>query len=101
MKERKPELSLGALSFHLRHPETWPEDFQWDYSYCPTCTMGLAGRLFPELRLKGEIGDIDTLQAYFKIPYAVIWEFFATPVPGKGLRAVTPEMVADRIDDFL
>lgn len=29
----------------LRHPETWPPDFEWDYGRCPSCAMGLAWRL--------------------------------------------------------
>lgn len=38
--------SLEALAYVLRHPETWPEDFQWDYGRCSTCAVGLAHRLW-------------------------------------------------------
>lgn len=38
--------SLRSLSFALRHPETWPEGFVWDYSLCTKCAAGLAMRLW-------------------------------------------------------
>lgn len=34
--------SLHALSYALRHPDTWPENFVWDYNDCQQCAMGLA-----------------------------------------------------------
>lgn len=38
--------SLTALSYVLRHPEMWPAGFTWDYTYCESCAMGLAHRLW-------------------------------------------------------
>jgi hypothetical protein len=38
--------SLENLSYALRHPETWPKDFVWDYGECNDCAMGLAHRLW-------------------------------------------------------
>ena len=46
--------SLVALSYALRHPETWPEDFVWDYSDCTTCAIGLATRLWPSMNCPAE-----------------------------------------------
>jgi hypothetical protein len=43
--------NLTALSYALRHPETWPADFVWDYSNCTRCAVGLALRLWPDLKL--------------------------------------------------
>ena len=40
--------SLVALSYCLRHPETWPEGFVWDYSECRKCAMGLAHQLWSQ-----------------------------------------------------
>jgi hypothetical protein len=34
--------SLHALSYALRHPDTWPEGFVWSYQNCRHCAMGLA-----------------------------------------------------------
>lgn len=42
--------SLEALAYVLRHPETWPGDFRWDYTRCSTCAVGLAHRLWEARR---------------------------------------------------
>lgn len=38
-------LTLADLSWRLRSPETWPANFQWDYSDCLTCALGLTWQL--------------------------------------------------------
>jgi hypothetical protein len=38
--------SLENLAFMLRHPETWPEGFEWDYGCYAGCAVGLAHRLW-------------------------------------------------------
>lgn len=38
--------SLHALSYALRHPDTWPEGFMWNYNQCHQCAMGLAHQLW-------------------------------------------------------
>jgi hypothetical protein len=38
--------NLVGLSYALRHPETWPKDFIWDYKSCDACAVGLARRLW-------------------------------------------------------
>lgn len=40
------KLSLHALSYALRHPDTWPEGFVWNYHRCESCAMGLAHQLW-------------------------------------------------------
>ena len=40
--------TLDAMIHHLRHPETWPAGFEWDYSYSTRCAVGLAHGLWPE-----------------------------------------------------
>jgi hypothetical protein len=40
--------SLAALSYALRHPEMWPKGFEWDYSFCHSCAMGLTVQLWPD-----------------------------------------------------
>jgi hypothetical protein len=39
--------SLENLAFMLRHRETWPADFEWNYVYLETCAIGLADRMWP------------------------------------------------------
>jgi hypothetical protein len=41
--------SLAALSYALRHPEMWPKGFEWDYSFCHSCAMGLTVQLWPHI----------------------------------------------------
>lgn len=43
--------NLVGLSYGLRHPETWPADFVWNYSDCRTCGIGLALRLWPQMKM--------------------------------------------------
>lgn len=40
--EKKEEPSLALLAYKLRHPEEWPEGFEFDYCSQWTCAMGLA-----------------------------------------------------------
>lgn len=38
--------SLRMLAAILRDKSRWPVGFEWDYSHCLTCAMGLAARLW-------------------------------------------------------
>lgn len=38
-------MSLGELSWRLRHPVNWPVGFDWDYGQVETCALGLANRI--------------------------------------------------------
>ena len=40
-----PGKSLLGLSYSLRHPETWPMGFEWKFTNCRRCAMGLAFEL--------------------------------------------------------
>jgi len=42
------QATLRDLSFALRHPDTWPKDFDWNYADCNRCAMGLAHRMWPK-----------------------------------------------------
>lgn len=49
MTASHPDLSkpsLAGLSYVLRHPEIWPDGFEWNYGNCRTCAMGIAHRLW-------------------------------------------------------
>ena len=119
--------SLENLSYALRHPETWPQGFAWDYRHCDSCAMGLAHQLwglFPKtecvsydpdhLALKSEVAR------ELAMPYEDVKDIFfgsgdsypsITIVKGhlwwKKTRqrtnnaSVTPEMVADEIDAYI
>lgn len=84
--------TLDALAYALRHRDTWPAGFVWDYSHCETCAMGLTRMFWNQ--------SIFTL---FDIPMEARANIFGgagrpsnTPQPD-----VTPEMVADAIDAYL
>lgn len=38
-------LTLGRLSWLLRHQEAWPDGFAWNFGRCKSCAIGLAYRL--------------------------------------------------------
>ena len=120
--------SLHALSYALRHPDTWPEGFVWDYSTCNHCAMGLAHALWkqnvPEVtRFTGA----SVMARSFALPFedarfiflgldgqygADFIPFQDVKTPGGWFRratteripdwdAVTPEIIADQIDAYL
>ena len=96
--------SLAALSYALRHPETWPEGFVWGFSSCETCAMGLASLLWREIS-RGVPQDMDVLNAsrmaiIFAMPERVAFEIFLRA--GFVLASpITPTHIADLIDDYL
>lgn len=110
--------SLHALSYALRHPDTWPEGFTWNFSYCSQCAMGLAGKLW-DLHISGDHGGKQALSQIartFAMPYAEANSIFlgaggwAPTITQRAFfrrkeiydfDAVTPEMVADQIDAYL
>jgi hypothetical protein len=97
------EPSLRVLSFTLRHRELWPKDFQhWNYAACDTCAMGLARDLWPE-----QIRDAnsqDMMQA-FGLNSCQASDIFmllgSHHAGGAGNMGVSPEAVADKIDELL
>lgn len=115
--------SLHALSYALRHPDTWPEGFYWNYDKCDHCAMGLAHVLW-----KDKIAEMTPPEAatsivarafaisYHKASYIFQGSFDWVPEKTKEVgffrkrkikigepdRArVTPEMVAEQIDKYL
>jgi hypothetical protein len=89
--------NLQNLATVLRHREMWPTDFEWDYSQCSTCAMGLAWRL-------GMISNCctNTAAEEFGIPYNVAFRIFLWLAIERGEgKNVTPEHVADAIDAYL
>ena len=50
--------TLDAMIHHLRHPETWPAGFEWDYSYATACAVGLAHGLWPDSTTSFSYSDL-------------------------------------------
>lgn len=124
------KLSLGApslegLAYSLRHPETWPEGFVWDFNECSSCAMGLAHALWNGPEVPDEFGRTETNRTYCSqtarmlgMPLTDVEDIFldnewtrqpktflgfipagkTDPVPFED---VTPEMVADAIDAYI
>ncbi len=87
--------SLENLAYVLRHRETWPRGFEWDYRFGPSCAIGLSAETWPGNGLS------------YRLPRDIIvgvrppdrwFEFFR---PFRGMEAVTASMVADAIDHLL
>lgn len=114
--------SLATLSYALRHPDTWPDNFEWNYQYCDNCAMGLAHALWKAIPQGSN--DMNTgssrMAKAFAMPFAAAknvffgnFDWMPTKTKVKGIlwwkkttrkanhEAVTPEMVADQIDKYL
>ena len=114
--------SLRALSHILRHKELWPKGFRWHYSSCSSCAMGLAWEIWD----LGFISDVYTnlrrASSLFQMPLVESCTIFGGYIPhdpnniengayqaqwtvdpagGSYMGHVTPEMVADKIDEYL
>lgn len=93
--------SLERLSYILRHKELWPEGFEWDFSSCRQCAMGMARDLW----WRGENTGVVEIADKFDLPFSVSKMMFLAPAKKwygrSSMRAVTPKMVADRIDAYL
>lgn len=103
MLQKSPILdpSLKNLSYILRHKEWWPEGFAWDFRYCSHCAMGMCEELWSkptfllsdaEFCFEEGNGIFSRPVSMWKMPFRRHWT---------RMEAVTPEMVADRIDAYL
>ncbi|MDE2101599.1 MAG: hypothetical protein KGL39_30415 [Patescibacteria group bacterium] len=91
--------SLEALSYALRHPETWPKGFVWSYMLCPSCAMGLSAKLWK----RAEGWDDESLALMLKMDEETATRIFygvsdSLKIPMKN---VTTDHVADAIDAYL
>lgn len=97
--------SLAGLSWTLRHPETWPRGFAWNYSRCHTCAMGLAYQLWQWDKIdKPHSNNGEKIMSHYlgiSIKDAMNIFFDTERILGIYSCDVTPAMVADRIDDYL
>lgn len=102
--------SLHALSYVLRHPDTWPKGFYWDYTKCTQCAMGLARRLWStDIEQAKNSSGASIMARTFAMPYAKAERIFMEGwknhrhlgVFSRDPETVTPEMIADDIDRYL
>lgn len=104
--------SLENLSYALRHPETWPKGFVWDFGKCDSCAMGLAHELWSQSIPAVGRSDVASVMAReFALPYeeaAYIFlrqtgktRFLGVIPTTPEMDEITPEMVADQIDRHL
>lgn len=116
--------SLHALSYALRHPDTWPASFNWNYTSCDTCAMGLAHQLWRQIPPHSDGTNVNAgtskMAKAFGMPFEVAQQIFFgyggwAPRKDKttghlwwkktfqvgDFKQVTPEMVAAQIDAYL
>jgi hypothetical protein len=101
--------SLQNLSYALRHPDTWPEGFNWQYQNCGTCAMGLAHELWKEIPQTYFTNGASIMAKAFAMPYSEANDIFmrGRNAPRKAFigprdpTRQTPERVADAIDAYL
>lgn len=99
--------TLEGLAYALRHPETWPKGFHWDYRDTCHCGIGLVHELWDE---KVPPDRAQSIEPYLSnacrllaLPYTVADDMFVGS-EGYGnieCRKVKPEMIADKIDAYL
>lgn len=95
--------SLQALSYALRHRETWPADFRlkgWYFPIHEECAMGLANTLWnlnPTFVATPQMAEVFGISQE-KADYIFLGGFRPS---SEFIRDTTPEMVADEIDKLL
>src|SRR5689334_13480886 len=68
--------SLHGLSYALRHPDTWPKGFVWNYSKCDQCAMGLAHALWKQIPSTDRDNGASIMAHEFGMPYATAQSIF-------------------------
>lgn len=95
--------TLKGLAFLLRHKELWPLGFEWDFGNCDRCAMGLTVQLWSLATPKHDVCFswselmMETFDMYDNWSTHKIF-VHGSENPGAD---ITPEMVADRIDNYL
>ena len=90
--------SLKTLAYLLRHSELWPDGFKWFYGDCDTCAMGLAHKLWSD---EIKVPSTDHVIVPLGIDEITAFHLFLDGYDCGNIYAISPEMVADRIDQHL
>jgi hypothetical protein len=92
--------SVEGLIYALRHPETWPEGFEWYFNNFRTCAMGLAYRLWRVIRVLGPLAVADAIG----MDDIAADEIFLAPMKSGWVSAgvvVLPTHIADALEIYL
>lgn len=91
--------SLQVLSYMLRHKELWPDGFEWAFHDCQRCAMGLAWKLWPKhIAMPTKTEMVRVMGMPFDDAKAIFggWAF-----SHRDVEIISPELVADKIDEYL
>ena len=95
---------MSALAYLLRHPQTWPTGFEWDFGNCHTCAMGLSYALWHDQAPTSAawFGGVAELLA---ISACASFAIFVAPslrsAHGLDAHDISPEMIADEIEQYV
>jgi len=92
--------SLHALSYVLRHPEMWPEKFNWGYQNCSSCAMGLAHKLWKDIPATKNETAPTIMARTFGIPYSTANSIFMGADPN-GPQGVAPWICRTRSEEVI
>lgn len=92
--------SVEALIYALRHPETWPAGFEWDYSECETCAIGLAQTLWAIPRTDTQYSD-EFIARAFGMSVADAERIFIGSYRGVLYQEITARHVASALERWL
>jgi hypothetical protein len=96
---------IRDLAAALRDKSKWPVGFRWNYENCHSCAMGFACDLYPEYG-GSDTANSSRMVKLFGGDEEALHEIFIgdwKDADGEDIRYidVTPEMVADRIDQYI
>lgn len=98
--------TVEGLIYALRHKETWPEGFRWNFASCHTCAMGLRYELWgapnKERRPTTGFAWIDNTVDALNMNRDAAMVIFGTVecYASAPLNRITPEMVADKLEAY-
>lgn len=98
--------SLEALSYLLRRKEYWPAGFEWNFKFHSTCALGLAEMFWDKCEwqvvdMLAHIPFTDHMNIFYDAHTKPRVKVFWFIERDRKRDEVTPEMVADQIDDYL
>lgn len=92
--------NLRALSHVLRHRELWPSDFAWDFHFGSTCAIGLSRRVLGDFNSE-RMDAYSENRIFFSTRGKRVRHMGVFSRRARRMSEVTPEMVADQIDEYL
>ena len=102
MSTKQPDETLHQhaareLSFILRNRELWPKGFEWDYTRCETCAVGLAFRLGMATE-----NNTSAMKVPFNMSVEETYKIFIEAAAHFLVAAsdITPEHIADLLDAY-